>query len=176
MAFIIEDGTGKVDANSYLNVQGFKDHHTDRGNDFATLYPSDPDIEKALVRATDYIEVRFSQSFKGQKEFPDTPQRLSFPRVNLVDREGEKVEGIPTRLEEATAEYAFRATLTTPLMPDPVIDETGRSLTRNMRKVGPIEEAKSFTAGSDVRTIKPFPAADRLLAEYVGAGQGVIRG
>ena len=61
-----------------------------------------------------------------------TPQPLSFPRLQLFDREGLSVHGIPGRLKFANAEYAVRA-VTAALMPDPTIDATGRAVTRKSR-------------------------------------------
>ncbi len=105
-----------------------------------------------------------------------TPQPLSFPRLNLLDREGLSVRGIPTKLKSATAEYAFRAS-TIDLMPDPVIDSTGRAVTGKREKVGPIEVETRYAEGADLSVLlKPYPAADRLLSEYVASTGRVIRG
>ncbi len=104
------------------------------------------------------------------------PQSLSFPRLNLFDREGFVILGIPTKLEFATAEYAVRALLVT-LMPDPKIDTTGRSVVRERKHVGPLQKEIEYSIGSQIpRIIHPYPAADKLLAEYVTSGSGVIRG
>ena len=103
------------------------------------------------------------------------PQPLSFPRLRLFDREGLEIRGIPLKLEQATSEYAFRA-LTIILMPDPVIDASGRTVTLDREKVGPIEVEKRFEEGGALsRLIHDYPAADRLLSEYITA-KGVIRG
>lgn len=104
------------------------------------------------------------------------PQPLSFPRQNLFDREGIPVQGIPNRLKFATAEYAVRA-LSKTLMPDPVIDASGRTVTAKREKIGPIEVQQSFEEGGALsQLIRPYPAADRLLSEYVSSGARVIRG
>lgn len=105
-----------------------------------------------------------------------TPQPLSFPRFNLLDREGLDVRGIPEKLKQATAEYAVRAA-TTNLMPDPVIDDTGRAVTSKREKIGPIEEETKYADGAAISTLlRPYPAADRLLSEYVASTGRVIRG
>ncbi|MEE8518141.1 MAG: DnaT-like ssDNA-binding protein [Dehalococcoidia bacterium] len=106
---------------------------------------------------------------------PVIPQPLSFPRLQLLDREGLRVNGIPLRLKQATAEYAVRS-LSSALMPDPVIDETGRAVFRKRDKVGPIEEERWYEDGAAIsQLIRPYPAADRLLAEYVSTGGRVVR-
>lgn len=105
------------------------------------------------------------------------PQPLSFPRRGLVDRDGNRVYGIPERLKWATAEYAVRARATsTTLAPDPLVDAYGGTITSLREKVGPLETATTYLPGSTVGTTLPvYPAADRLLAEFLRSG-GVIRG
>ncbi len=104
------------------------------------------------------------------------PQALSFPRLQLFDREGLAVLGIPTRLRHATIEYAVRAALTA-LMPDPTIDATGRTVTRLKEKIGPIETDTTYEGGAAIsQLLHPYPAADRLLSEYVAPTGRVFRG
>lgn len=100
-------------------------------------------------------------------------QPLEFPRLELYDKAGNLVEGIPDRLREATFEYAYRAN-TAELAPDPTVDASGLQLTKTRDKVGPIETEREFAENSIVRITKPYPAADRLLQEYV-TGRGIIR-
>lgn len=105
------------------------------------------------------------------------PQWLSFPRVDLFDREGLRVLGIPTKLLQATAEYAVRTVAGTKLSPDPIVDTTGQIVTEKSTKIGPIETKTSYSdGGSLAQLIKPYPAADRLLADYLLPGGRVIRG
>lgn len=106
------------------------------------------------------------------------PQPLSFPRINLIDRDGQYVYGIPTKLKQATAEYAVRAvSTTTTLMPDPTYDDTGKAVTRKREKVGPIETDTTYEDGGAASNIlRAYPTADRLLEEYVTSGGGVMRG
>lgn len=100
-------------------------------------------------------------------------QPLEFPRLSLYDKAGNLVEGIPDRLREATFEYAYRAN-TAELAPDPTIDATGLQVTGNRTKVGPIETDVKYAENSTIKVTKPYPAADRLLQEYISTG-GVIK-
>lgn len=301
MTFTVEDGTGVSGANAYTTVAEYKNFHTERGTqsvldaDF-----TDPEIQQAIVRATDFIEQRWGLRFLGQRQFRDISaaratltlvgqptdtetvtigsvvyvfnavlggansvligasteasiqnlfnaiaaipteagvthgvgtvvhplvkadegvgdtliaeallkgtagngvvstttvtgatwssatllgggdvriaQPLSFPRLNLLDREGLTIHGIPDKLKFATAEYAVRA-LTAALMPDPTIDASGRTVVAKREKVGPIEVENRFEEGGALsQLIRPYPAADRLLSEYVSSGGRVIRG
>jgi len=94
-------------------------------------------------------------------------QPLSFPRLGLYDRDGVRVIGVPQRVKFAVAEYSVRARAAV-LAPDPAFDTTGGVLTRVRKKVGPIETDKAFTPGTaGVGLLRPYPAADRFLAEYL---------
>ena len=171
MAFTVEDGTGIEDANAYITTAWADDYFADRGE--AAWTGSDTVKQQAIVKATDYIETRWGASFRGEPEFPDTPQGLSFPRLYLTDRYGRAVEGIPTDLKKATAEYALRA-LSAALMPDPSINATG-VVVGTREKVGPIETETSYSGFLQNAVLRAYPAADRLLSPYlVGGGRGRV--
>jgi uncharacterized protein involved in response to NO len=95
-------------------------------------------------------------------------QPLSFPRAGLYTRDGSQVVGIPVRLKQATAEYAVRA-MAAVLAPDPTVDDRLVPVVRKREKVGPIEEETEYAAGGIPVVTKPYPAADRLLAEFVSS-------
>ena len=102
-------------------------------------------------------------------------QPLSFPRVNLYGRDGQLITGIPERLKWATIEYGIRA-VAAELFQDPTVDDTGRSVIRNLERVGPIETEVEYAEGAGVQQlIKAYPAADKWLSEYTGGGGGVYR-
>jgi hypothetical protein len=101
-------------------------------------------------------------------------QPLEFPRLYLYDAAGNMVEGIPDRLKEACYEYAYRAK-SAALAPDPTVDATGLQVVGNRKKIGPIETDLKYAENSTIRITKPYPAADRLLQEYVTGGNTVIR-
>lgn len=102
-------------------------------------------------------------------------QVLSFPQTGLFDRAGIRVEGIPLRLKQATAEYAVRAASST-LAPDPTVDAIGGSITSFREKIGPIEEETTYGEGtSGTVVLRPYPAADRLLLDYVFPAGQVVR-
>lgn len=94
-------------------------------------------------------------------------QPLEFPRSSLFDQDGIKVVGIPRRLKEAASEYAVRSAGSS-LYIDPTVDASGRTVTGSRKKIGPIEVETTFEAGAALtQLIRPYPAADRLLQDYV---------
>lgn len=98
-------------------------------------------------------------------------QPLSFPRVALYTRDGREVVGVPLKLRQATAEYSVRS-LADMLAPDPTVDASLIPITSKREKVGPIEEETAYGAGGVPTLRVPYPAADRLLAEYVTGSSG----
>lgn len=169
MAFVAEDGTGLADANALCSVAFADAYFADRS--ITAWTGSNTVKEGALIRATDYIETVFGRRFKGCRE-TDT-QALSFPRVDLVP----DVTGVPVEVSKACSEYALRA-LAGPLAPDPVVDETGLAVVAKKEVVGPIEESTTYETagpGSAPALLRPYPAADMLLAKYVKSRGGVIR-
>ena len=169
MAFTIQDDSGGVaNANAYIAVQFFKDYHGDRGNDVSSF--TDPQIEQAIVLATDYIDVRFE--YVGDRLLSD--QCTEWLRLDAQDIDDRVVNGIPKAVQEATAEYAFRArtviaagTLAqNSLNPTPDRDATGQPVKRKAERVGPIATDISFTTGDAVGSVfelPRYPVADQKL-------------
>lgn len=169
MAFLVEDGTGTVaGATAYVVVATVDAYHSDRGNDAWDAEDSEKQV--AIIKATDYVDRRWGSRLKGIRLLADQP--LEFPRSGLRDSRGTLVEGIPTKLENAVAEYALRILVGTELAPDPEFDDSGLGIEREMLKVGPIEIDTTLTGSVGARA---YPDADRLLVEYIGAGGGTMR-
>lgn len=199
MAIIVEDGTAKTDAVSYLSVTDANTHHTARGNtQWSAL--SDANKETALVRATDYIDKRFGRKFRGHKI--SSAQALEWPRSAATDNDGFAIGSgeVPSQLKKATAEYAMRAYLYNVLAPDvpaPVpsqswvtgvsngsIPATGE-LQRTKVQAGDVMSEKEYTSPSgpftmpakstlvSSRAIPEYPEADLWLEELIRSSMSI---
>jgi hypothetical protein len=150
---ILEDGTGKPDANSYAALEEADAYHTERGNaDWAGA--SADAREASLVRACDYLERTYGRLWTGRKYHEH--QRLSFPRIAADGiPEGE----IPFWLKEAQSEAALLE-LTEPgiLAADP---SGGGSLLRECEG----ELVRSYAAGAP--SPRRFPHIHHLVAGYI---------
>jgi len=166
-AFLVEDGTGLAAATSYASVAELDAWMLEVGLTF-TGSPTSTQKEQWLVTATRYIELLFGALFKGNIEFPTTPQRLSFPRINLLDRNGLAVEGVPENLKSYTSGLAYRAA-TVSLAPDPAQTSSGAI---KRQQLGPMSvEYQSGDGGQTPADLYPdFPSIDGLLDEYVSGG------
>jgi len=157
MAFVVQDPDAPLeDANAYIEVQEFKDYHADRG----TVYTAeDTDIETAIVRATDYIDARWT--FAGSRE--DADQSTECPRSGVYDPDTSwEVNGYPDELKEACAEYALATVDGTTLYASPDVDGTGRQVKSSRKKADVLEKEVEYfgpTSGNKVFW-KSYPVAD----------------
>lgn len=168
MAFVAEDGTGLDDANSLCDVAYADAYFVDRANTvWAALTTANKQV--ALIKATDYIETRYLNRWKGSEQFPDNPQALSFPRLYIGYD-----DQVPINIKKATAEYALRSR-TAPLGADPTVDASGLQVQSTRNKVGPIETEKTFKEGGSISLWRPYPMADGLLKGFLKPTGGLVR-
>jgi hypothetical protein len=156
MAFTVQGNTQVVGANAYIDLAFFKAYHADRGTDVTTY--ADPQIQFAIVRASQYLDLRFE--YIGERS--NSAQELEWPRQFAFNDRGDTISGLPTAVKQATAEYSFRALLAS-LMADPsAIDGTGRSVKKLEQTVGPITEKYEYENDRGYE-MPEYPLADRIL-------------
>jgi len=153
MAFVVQDPDNPAsDATAYISVAFFKDYHDTRGNAYTA---TDTEIQQAIVRATDYMDSRWT--FAGSRE--DSDQSTECPRSGVYDpNTGWELDGYPTELEEACAEYTLPA-LSGSLYPASNVDGSGRQVKRTRRKADVIERETEYVSPSKTPW-KAYPAAD----------------
>jgi len=155
MAFTVQDDNGSVaDANAYIEVAFFTSYHADR----AQTYTGDTAaIQAAIIRATQYLDTRFT--FVGY--VGDESQATQWPRIDARDNNDRYRSGIPREIKNATAEYA-RIALAATLNPTPTRDEYGASVKSRSSRAGPVSESITYTDGAVVKLPK-YPIADQWL-------------
>ena len=163
MAFVVQQDTPVAGANSYATVEEFKTYHKDRGADVSSYGRGD--IEKALIRATDYLDTRFN--YVGQRLTQQ--QTTEWPRVGAEDLDRYLLSGMPAIIKEAAHEYALVG-LTQALSPTPTVDATGQVVEEKREKVGPIEEETKYANGGQFKLPK-YPVADQKLLK-----RGIVTG
>ena len=177
MALTKEDGTIVAGANSYADAADSIAYQTDRGRQ-AWLDATTEVQEAALIRATDYIETRYGRRFVGEP-LGDV-QDLAWPRqLAVYPRTGNPfpTDEVPEDILNATILYAGEIIgpdgddleLMTELAITPEIDSS--NIKSKREKVDVLEEATEFfDGGSTLRTIQPFPEADRLIRAWLRGG------
>lgn len=156
MAFTVQNDAGDVDgANALISLAELAAYHTERGVDL-TAY-SNTQREQAIVRATDYMDNRWP--FIGTAISATTPWPRSDAYVS-----GVAIEGIPRAVKNACSEYALLTLLGTSLWADPAASSTGRMVTKERVKAGPVEKETEYSVpGSRPGTTPSFPVADKII-------------
>jgi hypothetical protein len=156
MAFVVQGDVPVTSANAYVDATFFVAYHTDRGTDVSSY--STTEVQFAIVRATQYLDVRFE--YIGERVLSN--QELEWPRQFAYDDRGNSVTGLPVAVKWAVCEYALRA-LTAALMADPAqADDSGRSVKVREEAVGPIVEKIEYERGATY-SMPDYPIADRML-------------
>jgi hypothetical protein len=195
MAFIVEDGTGLSNSNSYVDAAYVRDYHADRGNDEWAAINDNTKEQQLIRKAMDYINGTFGAAWQGYRT--KLTQALDFPRrgIHLGNNRvsagfagngyfvggmpgygaGQGFYGtydyldahtIPTELKDAVAELALIAK-STPLSPT-------QKQAKKRVKVGPLEVEYDSASPQANR----FIGATAKLAIFIGgisSSGGMVR-
>jgi hypothetical protein len=162
MALIVEDGTGKADAESYISVADATAYHAARGNAAWATLASDTVREQLLRRATEYMLESYRQRWQGYRI--SSTQALDWPRAGVcVDGYLIAINIVPVEVQRACAELALKAA-TADLAAD--VGQTARRV-----KVGPIEKEYAPNASP----VKRYRAVDLLLAPFLSGSDMNIK-
>ena len=164
MALIVEDGTGRADAESYVSVSEASSYFEKRG--LIDAWGDVDDQEAALRKASDYLGATYRLMWSGKRV--SATQALDWPRtgVRRSDFDGYYAEdAVPSEVVRACAELALRAGSGTDLLSD--VERLTKS-----ESVGPISVTYADGASPQLK----FEAVDRLLAPLIGGrGPNVIK-
>ena len=83
MTLVVEDGTGKADAESYISVADATAYHAAMGNTAWAALASDTVREQLLRKATAYIGNMYAARWTGYRS--TTSQALDLPRTYMTD-------------------------------------------------------------------------------------------
>jgi hypothetical protein len=155
---VVEDGTGKSDANAYISVVNADSYWADRGTPTEWTAATATDKEQALVKATDYIDAHY-RWISGT--IGSTDQALAWPRDNALDRHGRYIDSdeVPEEVEAAACELAQKV-----LEGDTLITDVEDRIT--MEKVGPI--VTEYGEGGSTGQVS-YTYVDQILAGLVGS-------
>lgn len=151
MALVVEDGTGKADATSFVSRAEYIAYGAARG---VTIADADAaDVE--LVKAMDFI---LTKCFRGDPTYPDV-QALPFPR-HVEDYYGELEfpdDAVPTPIKRAQMDAALAVHDGVSLLPN--VSASSSAVKRE--KVGPIETEYETAMAYDSPTLPAIAAALR---------------
>lgn len=175
MALIVEDGTGKADAESYISVADADTYFSKRGNATWAALTTDQK-EQALRKGTDYMVETYRLRWKGSRV--NGVQALDWPRA-FVLRDDFRYAGmngatmiggdafypsneVPEEVKRACAEMAVRSRTYAELSPDAAAQVKSET-------VGPI----SVTYADGARQSVKYAAIDGILRPFLIANGGI---
>ncbi len=161
MALIVEDGTGKPDAESYISVADAGVYAAARGLTFpVSTAPEITAAEQALRRATEFIDQRYGTRFVGQWAVAD--QALAWPRSYAYYRsEALADDAVPPQVKAATVQAAVRE-LASPGSLTP--DVTTGTIKKRVRVEGAVEVEYAVGAGGVASQTPIVSIIDQILA------------
>lgn len=173
MALIVENGTGLVNAQSYISVSYADSYHRTRGN--AAWAALDSSTKTALViKATEWLDAEYY--FAGEPSYPTVPQALQWPRSFIYDENLSLLPGdeLPVALQRATAELALAMSGNSDGGAAPALVEG--NVFRRRERVGVVE---SETEGNTDASVRFYPRVYNLLAPFIigkraGGGSGML--
>lgn len=164
MALIVEDGTGLATAESYISVADADTYIASyKGADTTWDAATDGAKEIAARQATKYLD----GVYKWQGEIYAAAQALDWPRNYIYNDRGLMETGIPTALEQATAEMMF-------------LIITGVTITVDVDRESQVKREKidvietEYEAGASQQP--SFPIVNRLLSNFVISSGSIARG
>lgn len=159
MSLVIEDGTGKSDANSYIGIDEAKVYAALRGVDLGT----DETITSNLVLAADYMET--TGPYSGERATDE--QRLEFPRKNMVIN-GKTYTGdpIPQRLKDAQAQLLLDIKESGPLQ------TSNQQYALKRKKIEGLEWEYATGSYAQVTVAAKHPTYDNLMSWFKSYGAG----
>lgn len=177
MPLIIEDGSAKSDADSYISVVDCDSYHSARGNTNWELL-STTEKEQAIVRAVDYMMQVYRFKWSGVRL--TATQALDWPRsfVPIKDFEYAGLNGyttlggnyyydssvVPQEVKNACAELAFKAA------GGELAEDLTQGVIREKVDVLEVEYDKNSPQ------FKRYRAIDNMLAAYLdGSTSGTFR-
>lgn len=154
--FVVQDeDTPTSTANAYISVAEFQDYHSNRNNTYSA---TESQIEVAIIKATDYVDARWT--FAGLRYSED--QSTECPRQEVINEAGYWVSGLPMAFKQAVAEYALLA-LTQELMPNPTSDESNRKVQSYSKEIGgAISKSVTYIGGGQYQWPQ-YPLADKMM-------------
>ena len=166
VTLIVEDGTGKDDANALVSLDVFKSYHDDRGSSYAGF--TDDALSGAIVRASAFLGAAYR--WRGVK-INGRAQTMPFPRSGVTDRDGFDVasNAVPREIVAACCEIAlFEATTPGGMNPSVVLAEKVTS-----EQVGAIriEYANLFSSASASRPV--LTIVSDLMDQFVDNAVGL---
>lgn len=169
---VVEDGSGKSDSDSYIPISEAESYMDDFGLAWPDNY-GEHEKEIGLRLGTQHIDKTYRTRLQGSRVTKE--QALDWPRIGVTIAGGRfniDSNEIPDDLKRATVHAAVSVAnqATTSLGPDKT--DPGRVKVEKV-KIDVIEIETEWSQSKDDEV--EYTMVDRLMAQFLGAGDRVIR-
>lgn len=165
MAIVVEDGSGKADADAYVSAASCDIYFTNRQGSTAWNDSSvtTENKEAAIRNATAYLDRRYKSLWRGMRVTLN--QALAWPRQDILDYDGFAVDAasVPQSIADACCEGAVMA-LSEDLLPD--IASSG-IISEETVAVGSVRSTTKYEGGKS--QIKTYRKIETLLRGLIKA-------
>ncbi len=164
---IVEDGSGRADAESYISVAEANTYFLANGEPASWMQARDDRKETALRVATRSLNLLYYGKWSGIKA--SAGQALAWPRMSVYDADGFVLltNTLPPMLKAATAALALRWLQdSTSVLGDVSVDSA--AIVSESVTVGPITEQKTYQGAKNSK--KSFPEIDAMVKTLTSAG------
>lgn len=170
MALVVEDGTGRSDAEAYVSVADADAYFAARSTPSAWSSSTNDQKEAALRMAAEFLDMTYGLRWKGKRV--STTQALDWPRSGVEGKDGLLLSSssLPEALVRANAELAARQR-SAELVPDESAGTT--DISKESVQVGPIRKSVEYAGLKS--TAAAFPKVTRLLAPLLEPADEVER-
>lgn len=154
IAFIVEDGTAKTDATSYVTVAEFVQYWENVGTDYSAT--AEASVQAWLNEATQYADMTICWG----GALSDEDQALSIPRTSWADVYGRDLDdSVPDYLKNGICELAGKRQGTDP--------ESSSTVGVSSKKYGPV--SVSYKGGTNGTTVR-YPTAEKWFGLMLQCG------
>lgn len=164
MTIIVEDGTAKNDAQSYVDGTYATAYHLALGN---TSWADRPDLqESSLVRATQMLDLLYGPKYISRKTTKQ--QALLFPRLGFYDNNQDFIAGneIPTAVKNAVCELALE--IVTANGTELLVANPAAGIKSVTQKVGDLEESITYSSASNQKTFtEKFSKVELMVSSLI---------
>lgn len=159
MDFVVEDGTGLANSNSYVSVADAIKYHDSMGN-AAWAEAGESEQMIALIRASTYLDGRYASSWPGTRLL--STQRMDWPREDAYDIDDFDLLLVPLAVQEATCEAALIELASLGALSEP-LENAGQVISERLEGVVTVQYANMLQAGTS------YPAIGRKLRRIVSS-------
>lgn len=159
---IVEDGSGMETATSYIDLDTLHLIWEQYGYKYMNEMGAEQEMQ-LVNRAATFLD-GYKLNWGGQPM--KATQALQFPRINLYDKYGNYVDGVPNEIKKAQAVMAYYIDSNGVGSIAPMADAAG-NLKSYTDYIGPIRESKEYFANtSNSGNIVRIPEIDALLKRF----------